>query len=396
MAAAAGRIFRCGRHQPAGFPTSINLGVTGIVGCRARFYISRRIGSCNQLGFMSTSNPRSHSNRIYVLGLGNLGRLFAHALAKADSTTPITLLLHRASLIEEWEQTGRRIGVITSGVLDQTGTFDVELVSPEGPQNIIDNLIVATKAIKTTSALSTIKNRLSSDSTVLLTQNGMGTAEELDLQVFKDPATRPSYLASVTSHGVYSQGPFCSVHAGLADVAIGRVAQSTAPQYLIDKIVQAPVLSAREVTPPELLLLQLQKLVVNAMINPLTVIFDCQNGELFNRQPILQVMRQLLREASEVIQSLPELQHSPASVSRFSESSLESTVLDVAKKTAKNTSSMLQDVRAGRETEIDYINGYIVKRGKAMGIDCTNNEKLVRMINEGKVINEDETSQYFP
>ena len=345
---------------------------------------------------MSTTGPHSPSNRIHILGLGNLGRLYAHALAKADSTTPITLLLHRASLVEEWERAERRIEVTTDGIPDRTGTFDVELVSSEGPQAIIDNLIVATKAIKTTVALSAIIDRLTPDSTILLTQNGMGTVDELDEKVFIDPFTRPKYLASVTSHGVYSQGPFRSVHAGLADVSIGRVAQSTAPQYLIDKIVQAPVLSAREVTPRELLFQQLQKLVVNAMINPLTVIFSCRNGELFNRAPIMQVMRKLLREASHAIQSLPELQNDPTSKQRFSEQNLESIVLDVAKKTAKNTSSMLQDVRAGRSTEIDYINGYIVTRGKQGGIDCTNNERLVRMVKEGKVIAEKEALEYFP
>jgi 2-dehydropantoate 2-reductase len=345
---------------------------------------------------MSITTLRSPSNRIHILGLGNLGRLFAHALAKADNTTPITLLLHRASLVDAWEQAGQKIELTTDGTPDRTGSFDVELVSSQGPQDSIDNLIVATKTIKTTSAVSAIRNRLSSYSTLLLTQNGMGTTEELNEQVFKDPSTRPNYLASITSHGVYSQGPFRSVHAGLADVAIGRVGQSSAPQYLIDKIVQATVLSAREVLPPELLLLQLQKLVINAMINPLTVIFNCRNGELFNRGSIAQVMRKLLREASQVIQSFSDIQGNPTSMSRFSEQNLESIVLDVAKKTAKNTSSMLQDVRAGRETEIDYINGYIVKRGKQAGISCTNNEKLVNMIKEVKVITDNEASEYFP
>lgn len=351
--------------------------------------------SYNPRGSISTSMRHSSSGHIHILGVGNLGRLFAHALAKADHTTPITLLLHRESLVQEWEQAGCKIQVTTDGVLDQTGTFNVELTAPEGQQDIIDNLIVTTKAIKTVSAVSAIKHRLTSNSTILLTQNGMGTAEELTEQVFRDASSRPNYLACVTSHGVYSQGPFRSVHAGLASIAIGRVAQSTAPQYLIDKVVKSPVLSAREVTPPELLLLQLQKLVVNAMINPLTVIFNCRNGDLFNRNAIMRIMRLLLREGSQVIESLPELQGSAKAASRFSEHTLLSVVLDVAEKTAKNTSSMLQDVRAGRDTEIDYINGYIVKRGISAGVDCSNNEKVVQMVKEGKVITVEEASEYF-
>jgi 2-dehydropantoate 2-reductase len=368
----------------------------GVIGGRTRFHTLRMIQDINRIAFMSTKTLRSPSPRIHILGVGNLGRLFAHALAKADSTTPITLLLHRASLAEEWEQAGKRIEIITDGVPDRTGSFDVEVVSPDTSLGIIDNLIVATKTIRTASAISAIKHRLTSESTVLLTQNGMGTADELNDVVFKDPSTRPKYLAAITSHGVYSQGPFRSVHAGLADVTIGRLGQSTAPQYLIDKIVQAPILSAREVTPSELLLLQLQKLVINAMMNPMTVIFNCRNGELYNREPILQVMRKLLREASQVIQSLPQLQGDSISKQRFSQQNLERVVLDVAKKTGKNTSSMLQDVRAGRETEIDYINGYIIARGKQAGIDCTNNERLVRMVKEKKIITDNEAIEYFP
>jgi len=108
-------------------------------------------------------------------------------------------------------------------------------------------------------------------------------------------------------------------------------------------------------------------------------------------------MRLLLAEASQVIQLMSELHNDPETASRFSTQKLETIVLDVAEKTAKNTSSMLQDVRAGRATEIDYINGYIVKRGKEQGVDCEINEKLVRLVKEGKVIGaEDIKSEFEP
>jgi len=147
---------------------------------------------------------------------------------------------------------------------------------------------------------------------------------------------------------------------------------------------------------------QLEKLVVNAMINPLTVIFDCRNGELFTRSPITRVMRLLLGEAGMVISRLPELREDVREEGgvedRFSIEKLEGKVLDVAEKTAKNTSSMLQDFRAGRETEVGYINGYIVKRGKEMGIDVRHNEKVVEMIRHKDVIGDEleRASEEFP
>jgi 2-dehydropantoate 2-reductase len=362
-------------------------------------YLAHRLWKSQTSRTMSTSFA---SSQIHVLGLGNLGRLFAHELAIQPNPPPITLLLHRESLLDEWEKAGKKIEITTDGVISSSLNHDVELVS-QRREGTIENLVVATKTTNTVKALSSVQHRLTNNSTVLFTQNGMGTVEEVTNAVFPNPSTRPRYLKSITSHGVYSLGPFRSVHAGLANITIGPATLPGQPdtrnpsksQYLINKIVSSPGLAAKEVNPHELIRLQLEKLVVNAMINPLTVIFDCKNGDLFNRGSIVHLMRLLLAEASQVIQSLPELRDDPETASRFSTQNLEIIVLDVAEKTAKNTSSMLQDVRAGRPTELDYINGYIVKRGKEQGVECKKNEKLIQLVKEGKLIGDQNAKSEF-
>jgi len=107
-------------------------------------------------------------------------------------------------------------------------------------------------------------------------------------------------------------------------------------------------------------------------------------------------MRALLLEAAEVIQSLPELRDDPDTATRFSTQNLELKILEAADKTAKNTSSMLQDFRSGRETEIDYINGYIVKRATELGIECETHEAAVKMIKHGTQISVDDAEEHFP
>lgn len=122
---------------------------------------------------MSTS-----SGRIHLLGVGNLGRLFAHELAIQHNPPPITLLFHRQDLLDEWGKAGKKIEITAAGVVSSSSNYDVELVQP-GQDGFIENLIVATKTLNTVKAFSSIKHRLTLNSSVLFTQNGMGTIEEV-------------------------------------------------------------------------------------------------------------------------------------------------------------------------------------------------------------------------
>jgi 2-dehydropantoate 2-reductase len=340
------------------------------------------------------SNPKMDTpqtpdpTRIHVLGLGNIGKLFAHSLANLPHPPPLTLLFHRPSLLPAWIAADQKITITTNNTPSSSGSYDIEEISAPSPQDTpIANLILATKTTSTLTALSSISHRLNAHSTILFTQNGMGTFEEALSKVFKDAERRPEMATCIVSHGVYSLGPFSAVHAGQAYISIGpSFPLSTKPEshYLIDTILHSPVLAATSYSSKEILFLQLEKVVVNAMLNPLTVIFSCKNGELYGHAPVLKMMRMLLEEASRVILSLPEMKGDEELKRRFSTLELEKRVLDVAAKTAGNTSSMLQDVRGGRETEIEYINGWLVRKGKDRGVDCEWNERVVNMVKTGR------------
>jgi 2-dehydropantoate 2-reductase len=264
---------------------------------------------------------------------------------------------------------------------------------------MIDNLIVTTKTTKTLEAIRSVRERLNHDSTVLFCQNGMGTVDEINSNLFPEPHSRPQFLAGITSHGVYSTAPFKSVHAGLAHVTIGHTAEKNSSRpdtakYLISKVIDANILNATEVDPQELLFLQLEKLAVNVILNPLTALLRCKNGDLFTSEKpsVTQLARSLLDETSQVLQSLPETVQDR---SRFGRDRLEMRVRDVAEKTAGNTSSMLQDVMAGRETEIDFINGWIVRKGKERGLDVRNNERIVELVKDSFVLPVQEIDSQF-
>lgn len=164
--------------------------------------------------------------------------------------------------------------------------------------------------------------------------------------------------------------------------------------YMIQRLLAAKDdLGTTVVSRDELREAQLLKLVVNAVINPLTAIFNCKNGQLVDQEPRVSLMKLLIKEIGPVVRALlPALRQD---ATRFSDGKLMKLVLTVAEATGKNTSSMLQDIQAERKTEIDYINGYIVSRGKQLGLLCPNNMILAEMVKGKRVIDNSAIHHHF-
>ncbi|CAO2651324.1 Nn.00g096210.m01.CDS01 [Neocucurbitaria sp. VM-36] len=346
------------------------------------------------------------SQAIHILGLGNLGKLLAHSLRKSHPDIPITLLFHRPGLVDEWDKAGRSIEVVRDGVPDRQSGFLHEDVSRS--RGDIQNLIVATKTYSTVDALQPVSSRLGPLSTLLFLQNGIGTVDEVTSRIFTRPSSRPNYLAGIVNHGVYATSAFSSVHAGVANAVIGPVSSHNPTEagppdmltttHMARLIADCTVLSVSLVSAPELLLVQLQKLAINAIINPLTVIFDCYNGELFMDPAVCTLIEQLIVEISVVIQSIISSQiqlFNKNVLTGFSPENLHKVVLAVGEKTAKNISSMRQDRRAGRRTEIDYINGYIVTRGANHNIPCPLNTRVVELVQQERRVSPDQIDEIF-
>lgn len=279
----------------------------------------------------------------------------------------------------------------------------------------IHHLIITTKAAITINAITAVRHRLTRDSTICFLQNGMGIIDEVNEKIFPNEAERPSYIQGVVTHGVNVPreaariNPFFAVHAGRGSIALGILPsdrfQTLRPspdpdddpvdpgqrpkadvywtptaRFLLRTLTRSPVLSATGCPPIELLQLQLEKLAVNSIINPLTALIDCRNGLLNSNDGVSRSMRLMLAETSLVITSLPELRSIPGIPIRFSSRRLEQICKSVAEQTCDNISSMLADVRAGYRTEINYINGYIVKRGDELGIKCVVNYAMMQTV----------------
>ncbi|MBB6695426.1 2-dehydropantoate 2-reductase [Cohnella xylanilytica] len=118
----------------------------------------------------------------------------------------------------------------------------------------------------------------------------------------------------------------------------------------------------------------LRKLLINAVVNPLTALLRVRNGELAATPERLALMRELHGETADILRrcGLPREEELP-------DGELWDELLDVCARTAANRSSMLQDAMAGRPNEIDAINGAVVRIAKRLGTPAPWNEKIAAL-----------------
>ncbi|MDA8195025.1 MAG: 2-dehydropantoate 2-reductase [Thermaerobacter sp.] len=127
----------------------------------------------------------------------------------------------------------------------------------------------------------------------------------------------------------------------------------------------------RWLPPAQLQSMRWRKLLFNSVINPLSALANCVNREL-PALPIWQLASPLLAEGLQVARA--------AGIPLADHRELLAEAAALAQTTGDNLSSMLQDVRAGRPTEILAINGYIVRMGRQNGLDTPVQHALVRLI----------------
>ncbi len=113
------------------------------------------------------------------------------------------------------------------------------------------------------------------------------------------------------------------------------------------------------------------KLLINVAINPLAAICGVRNGELLTRPDLHQQALDAMHEAASV---------ALAEGVDLSDFDLEVELDEVLAATAENRCSMLQDVMAGRSTEIGAICGEVVRRGEEHGIPTPLNQQLLTLV----------------
>ena len=232
----------------------------------------------------------------------------------------------------------------------------------------IDIVLVCVKSYQLEEALLSIKKALSPSSIVLLLQNGMGHDQKAqgllpDSQIL---------LASNT-HGAYRLKENHLIHAGQGQLLLGPANKPNCLETLFSLIKRLQNALPEVFWRPHIYPILWKKLAINAVINPLTALNNCRNGELLTQRNIQNEIITLIEEMSPIIHSYcPELSY----VDLYNE------IITVASSTASNYSSMQQDVALKRTTEIMEINGFLIESAKKLGKSLPKHQQLVDAIRQ--------------
>jgi 2-dehydropantoate 2-reductase len=300
--------------------------------------------------------------RVAILGAGALGCLFGARLSPHAEVT----------LVGRWPE---QLAALRDGPLRVTeaggGEWEVWLratneASAAGPADVA---LILTKTPKTEAAAQGAARALTPDGLAITLQNGLGNLEILARHVGSERAA-----LGVTTQGATLAGPGRLVAAGG-----GPTALATRPA-IDERLRRFAALCARagvEVcVADDVDALLWGKLAVSAAINPLTALLRAPNGALLESPWARELLRQAAGEVAAV---------AAARSIRLPFEDAGAKAEEVARQTAPNLSSMLQDVLRGAESEIEAINGAVVRAADCAGVNVPANRllhALVRALDE--------------
>ncbi len=285
--------------------------------------------------------------KVAVVGAGSLGTLLASLLSSVADVT----LIAKPSQIKEIE-----------GKLRVKGVEDIEAsveILP-GPRDVQDLIILAVKSYSTESALERIKPGIGEKTYVLSLQNGLGN---------EDKALKycPNVIGGVTTNAAMLLRPGVVRWTGKGITVVGIYPKGYGAGFVVDLFRDAGI---EALETEDVFGWKWAKTIVNSVINGLGTVLEVKNGYL-REDPVLEgVSIDMAREGCLVAQRVGvEFEIHPLEF-----------LWDTIERTRDNYNSTLQDIRRGRKTEVDYINGKIVEYATSVGLEAPMNDLIWSLI----------------
>jgi len=296
--------------------------------------------------------------KIVIVGPGAMGCLFAAFLAKSKE---------EVWLLDKDKENAARINEIGISVEGVSGAWQTKPKVTANVQDIgkADLIIICVKSFHTKQAIEQVKPLLQENTKIMTLQNGIG-----NIEIIAELAGEDRVIGGITNEGATLIETGKIRHAGHGETLIGTPDGKTPVEIRsIREVFNKVGLQTR--MSRDIKGLVWSKLIINVGINALTAITRLPNGELTKFEGTKRILRDAVTEATRIAKRkrIKLVYDDPLA-----------KVEAVCEGTSENISSMLQDVLRNKRTEIDFINGVIVRLGQELGIAVPTNKLLVDLI----------------
>ncbi|MBI0583001.1 MAG: 2-dehydropantoate 2-reductase [Methanomassiliicoccus sp.] len=291
--------------------------------------------------------------RITVFGAGAVGSLLGGMLSPAHDV----VLVGRREHVDAVNAKGLRV----RGTVEATYRPEArEAVDGLGTQDVV---LITVKAYDTGNAVREVAPLVGPHTMAVSVQNGLGNVEIMER------AFGPRAIIAVPVLGVTYLGPGEVRLSGLKEVAVGSTSGQHGMAIELGRVLSGSGIPARVTAQvrQEVWL----KAVVNASVNPITALVRKENGCILRQNELRELSRAACAEGARAAGACGVV---PCAGDPFEK------VMEVVRATAGNRSSMLQDVERGKRTEIDEINGALVRAGEERGVNMTVNRTLWSLV----------------
>lgn len=288
--------------------------------------------------------------KVAVMGAGAVGCYYGGMLARAGHDV---VLIGRPQHVEAVERQGLRL---------ETQMFDQRIrVSASTEESAVQRaqlVLFCVKSTDTESGATAIKPHLMADAVVLSLQNGVENADRLRVLLPQEVIAAAVYI------GVEMVGPGHVWHHGRGELVIE-------PSMSSDKVGRALILAGVPTdTSANVRGALWAKLILNCAYNALSAIAQVPYGQLVKGEGITAAMRDVVDECMAVAKA--DDVAIPGDV--------DAAVRKIAETVPGQYSSTAQDLARGKRSEIDHLNGFIVRRGEALGIATPANRVLQAIV----------------
>ncbi|HFI0253763.1 TPA: 2-dehydropantoate 2-reductase [Streptococcus suis] len=295
--------------------------------------------------------------RVYIAGSGAMGCRFGYQLSKTA---------HEVILLDNWDA---HIEAIRENGLKVTGDFDdvvhLPIMKPTEATEVADLIILLTKADQLPKMLQDIKGIIGKKTKVLSLLNGLGHATTMRRYVPDE-----SIMVGVTIWLAGLKGPGHAHLEGPGSISVQNMVGDS--QSVADMIAMFNEAGLNATYDDHVIKAIWQKACVNGTMNPTCTVLNCTIGELFGTEGGLNLVQGIFKEFIAVAKSETE---------GIDEEAIWKYVIEASKKASNHYPSMHQDlVQNGRKTEIDYLNGAVVFKGKRAGIPTPYCQMMTEMV----------------